>query len=593
MLRNDGVIISPLALQNNGSIASLVNTGQIFGNIVSTSETDLSITGSGSAVFGQFRGFTGSPDTITNTASNVVFASGNIYLDDHINVGSHAVNVDGATLLVTGPINIFGNYNQGAAAILQIGVDTDGSSGSLDVSGSAVVAGGSTVVLEPHGYSFAQGQRYVVLQAANAGTDFNDDALNASAIDFGGTVVGSTVVEGGKSYLVLTLQNNGGSAAVTNLATTYNASASLGGILNYSGINANMLNLFDAVTAIDSSAAANRAGDQLSPSANTAAAVESAAASTTEVQSVIGSHMDGLRLAQAQGISGLSGGDSVKGAAVWGQAFGGQADQGMREGLSGYRGRYNGVLLGADRQLNDNLRLGGLFSYANTSATSQDNNAGSSAHVLSYGLMGYGGYTADRWYMDFSAGAVRHRFDTVRAVELTGFSDSAKGRFNGMQYVAAVRAGYPIKLQSNTTLTPIAGLGYSALQQDAYAESSSNGAALSVDSGNTTSVRSELAVKLERVFASSYGDIVPSVQLGWRHQFNRDAQKSVARFVSDPDGSTGFTSVGAAQVADTGVLALGVTLLHTSNLSLSAKYTLESASHFVAQSADLRMRYAF
>jgi outer membrane autotransporter protein len=131
------------------------------------------------------------------------------------------------------------------------------------------------------------------------------------------------------------------------------------------------------------------------------------------------------------------------------------------------------------------------------------------------------------------------------------------------------------------------------LTQDAYTESGGNGAALNVRSSKSTSVRSEIAAKLERVFACSYGDIVPSAQLGWRHEFHKDAQQSVASFAADGSNSTGFTSLGPTPLKDTAVLALGVTLMRSNNLSLSAKYMVEAGSAYVAQTVDLRLRYQF
>jgi outer membrane autotransporter protein len=596
-LTNAGAILSGFAINNTGTIGTIINTGTLIGNIVSTSATNLTINGGTGSVFGLLGPSSSIPGVILNRNSNVVFASGNTTLNDNIDVGSRTVNVTGATLQINNTIAIVGSYNQSAGAILQIGVGADGSSGSIIVANGATIAASSTVTLTTLGYGFAAGQRYVIVRAAPAGTNFNAGALQTSAVNFSGTVTGQTVIDGGFAYLVLTLANTSPNPdpipIPVELAKIQSASASLAGLLNYNGVNARLLNLFDAAEALNSTAAANHAGEQLSPSANTVAAMQSAAASTVEVEDVVGAHIDGLRLAQAQGSSGISAGDGTAYRGVWGQAFGGQANQGLRDGIAGYHAGYNGLLLGADTLVSENWRLGGLLSYANTSLANTDDNTGSSAHVVSYGLMGYTGYTAERWYMDFSAGAVQHQFDTVRSINFTGFSGSANGHFNGTQYVASARAGYPIKLMPDTTLTPIAGLNYSGLTQDAYTESGGNGAALNVRSSKSTSVRSELAAKLERVFACSYGDIVPSAQLGWRHEFHKDAQQSVASFAADGSNSTGFTSLGPTPLKNTAVLALGVTLMRSSNLSLSAKYTVEAGSAYIAQTADLRLRYQF
>jgi len=56
---------------------------------------------------------------------------------------------------------------------------------------------------------------------------------------------------------------------------------------------------------------------------------------------------------------------------------------------------------------------------------------------------------------------------------------------------------------------------------------------------------------------------------------------------------TSFTTLGPTPVADTGVLALAATLKRSENLTLSARYTLEAASGYAAQTVDLRLRYQF
>jgi len=46
-------------------------------------------------------------------------------------------------------------------------------------------------------------------------------------------------------------------------------------------------------------------------------------------------------------------------------------------------------------------------------------------------------------------------------------------------------------------------------------------------------------------------------------------------------------------VANTGVVTLGLTLLHSRNLTLSAKYEFEGASGYSAQTGDVSVRWQF
>ncbi|OZI29315.1 autotransporter outer membrane beta-barrel domain-containing protein, partial [Bordetella genomosp. 1] len=291
--------------------------------------------------------------------------------------------------------------------------------------------------------------------------------------------------------------------------------------------------------------------------------------------------------------SGVSTGERDLQPGVWGQYFGGRARQGERGDVAGFHARFGGMLVGADAQVSDNWRAGGMFSYAHTNVTNDQDNDGSSAKVDAYGLTAYAGYDGRPWYVNMMTGVVRQRYKSERDISYTGFSGNASGKYDGTQYVASVLAGYPIALGQRTTLTPLAGLSYSHLHQEGYTESGGNGAGLKVGSTSADSVKSDLGLKLEHVFDTSYGALTPNMQLRWRHEFVDSRVRTAASFAADPTGSTSFTSLGATPIKDTGVLVLGATLATRKNLTIGLNYTLEAASGYTSQTGDLRVRYAF
>lgn len=208
-LSNSGTISGGnYAIYNDATstLGAIANAGVIAGNITNLSSQDLSISGGTGSTFGTLTGFasgtTGGVGTITNTntASNVVFGSGNLVLNDSINVGSNTVNNTGATLQVNAPMSITGNYSQGTGATLLVGVSAGATSngvladtgyGRLVVSGNAAIAQGSAVGLTGQGYAFAAGQRFVVVDAAaTSGTNYNEGSLHYSASGFAGTITG-------------------------------------------------------------------------------------------------------------------------------------------------------------------------------------------------------------------------------------------------------------------------------------------------------------------------------------------------------------------------------------------------------------------
>jgi outer membrane autotransporter protein len=288
----------------------------------------------------------------------------------------------------------------------------------------------------------------------------------------------------------------------------------------------------------------------------------------------------------------MSGGDGMNDNTAWGQAFGGRASDDGRDGISGYHASYTGLLVGADTALNDRWRLGGLFSYATTSVSNDGNNDGSFAHVDSYGLVAYAGYKSEPWYVNMSVGALRSDINARRVVDFTGFNGIANSSYNGSQTIASVQAGYPIAV-NDAVVTPLAGLTYSSLSLDSYTEKGGNGAALHVDGADTHSIKSDLGVKLERAYKTSYGLLKPTAQLLWRHEYSDTRLQSVANFAADTSGATTFVTEGPKPVQDTCVLSLGLTLLRNDNLTLSVNYTLEQGGDYTSQTGDLLARWRF
>jgi outer membrane autotransporter protein len=610
-LTNTGTVTGSshaINIGNSGNFGPIINSGLIAGNITNASSNDLIIHGGGGTLSGTLTGASsglGTADigTITNTSSNLVFASGNQLLNNNINVTGHAVNNSGSTLQVNNSIAITGNYTQGVAGTLSIGVadgavasgviGTDSGYGRLVVSGSVTMTPGSSVALQKlNTYAFAAGQRFVVVTASGV-ANYNENALNYAASGYTGSLSGSTVTSGGTNNLVVTLAANPATPAPSSPATVPNAVAALGGLSRYTGIDPALLNLFNAGQALNlgSTADANRAGRQLNPISSTVSS-QAVTAPTLDTLNIVAAHTDSLRLAQSDRASGLSAGNAASATGVWGQAFAGQARQDERDQVSAYRANYSGLLFGVDQQLDERWNIGGVFSYSNARIRDTGSNAGNSSDVDAYGLLAYGSYSGQPWYLNFSAGAIQQRYATTRTISFPGFAGVANGKFDGMQYVAKAEVGYPL-VTGNVTTTPLLGLTYSRLNQDAYTESGGNGAALAVGSTSVNSLQSDLGVKFERELATSYGSLIPSLKLAWRHEFDNNRAATNARFVADPSGETSFTSLGASPVKNSAMISLGATLLREKNLSLSVRYDLQRGSGFLSQSGSLRLRKLF
>ena len=625
MLINSGTIASnsyaiynapfSLATSTNttGILGPITNSGLIAGTIANLTSNSLTINGGSGTTFGTLTGAGGSIGSadigvIDNTASSVYFASGNLLLNDNIDVGSNIVQNTGATLQVNNVLHVTGNYTQTAGASLLFGVasgattqglnSTDSGYGRLVVSGAAEIAAGSSVGLSSLGYNFAAGQRYVVISAATTGTNYNERALNYSATGYTGVITGASVINGANNNLVLTLASpsTSGNSGRTIRATTSNAISSLGGLQRYSGTsNAALLNLYNASLAISSVSEANRVGEQLLPHQNISAA-SAASSATSDMINVIGNRIttvDAVSIAQSShGESGISAGDDVTQQALWSQVFGGRTRQDMTDDISGYRADYTGVVIGYDHAISDNWLLGGAISYSYASVDGTDNVKGSGSNVKSYGLTAYAGYVAPTWYSNLYAAVLEQRYNTQRQVSFTGYNGTADGDFDGQQYALKVEFGYPIALSRTVALTPVANASYSYLYQNGYTESGGNGAALKVDSAHTDSIKSGLGAKLEITLPTRWGDVVPYAQALWSHEYNNDKMAVSAAYAGAID-ETSFISRGSSPEKDAADISVGATLRGFGNTSLTAFYDLGVAPNYTNQSVSLRIRHLF
>ncbi|MBU9200250.1 autotransporter domain-containing protein [Burkholderia multivorans] len=649
-VKAQAIVDAPTAIHvlPGGAIGNINVLGAIGGNIENESTNALTFNGNTTAMGVSNPGVLMGADStqafgsISSANADVNFGQGALALQDNVTVGAgHAVNNVGSTLVINSNPTIHGNFTQAATGTLMFGVGTgavsasgdvagDTGYGRLTVTGSAVLAQGSSVGIQMlQGYAPTPGQRFVVVDAAAAGTNYNDQDLHYSVRGYTrGVVVGHTVTEDGRSYLVLDLSQqaapptgttppatgtptggqpgSGGDdntsdgsgtspTTPTNVMTSAPVS-SLQGLGNYTGIkSADLLNLFNAAIALNANgsyALVKRVGTQLSPAMQSSAA-HAAVAPTVDSMGIVSAHVNSLRVASAS-TSGIATGESAPKNGVWGQAFGGHASQGVIDDVSGYSANYGGFILGADRAVNDQWRAGGAFTYSHSSVNGTEDAAGASTGINAFGFLGYASYNPKNapWYVNLQAGVVQQHFNSVRSIGFDGFHGVANGSYDGQQYVIGGEFGWPLQV-GKYTVTPTAKLMYSYQHQGSYTESGGNGAALSVGATHETSVRTAFGARLERSFTSKWGTVIPSLDVSWIHEYDQTRLATAASYAADPSGQTAFTTLGASPVSDLADIGIGATLVRSNNLSLTARYELQAGSRFVSQTGSLRLRKLF
>ncbi|CAN1514789.1 Outer membrane autotransporter barrel [Methylophilaceae bacterium] len=566
LTNEDGATITGnIDLDQRDTIASSIATSSVPANYSELGENAIQTAASGSPA---------TTDITTVGTKNFTFENagtfnGNIKV--YTATGSDAtlrptINGLGATTAATATTTNI-NYFNGA---LQI-ISTSASGGNVgNVIISPVIASETMVT---------DGEYYKVANSVSTGTTSSLTALTSTA-------TAAQLPTGGDNGLLSWIPSINASGALVVQAevdadnVTGASSAAKSALTSLMAFNSDLGNAVQNASSDEVVAA----GEQLRAEANNAS-YQAVVAAANHVSSVIGLHQDQVRA----GATGVSSGEAADGAGFWLEAFGFRGDQKERSDVDGYQADTGGFVLGGDKVVgNGDARFGAAFAYGSTGISGKGANTANRTDIDSYQGIFYGSYNAGAWYADASLGYGRHQYDTKRVVSLVGAN--LTGSHNANQYSAKLGFGLPFS-SGVTTITPLANLAYVKLDQNGYTESDRNdtGAALSVDSTKTESLRSGLGAKLSVALAT--GELSPTLEARavWNHEFADTNQNITASFY----GGDSFTTNGVSQSRDSANLGVGVSLKSKNGQTLSVNYDAEVKNDYVSHTAALKARFDF
>jgi outer membrane autotransporter protein len=383
-------------------------------------------------------------------------------------------------------------------------------------------------------------------------------------------------------------------------ATVANASTALSGISTgggaavnvltaYTGSNAKLVGLSNALMNA-STVDAKKGGEQLKADSTGASITAATGATSASLATVTGRSSQTL-LASTNG-TGISSGEALKGMGFWAQGFGSSGSQGTISGQAGYDAATGGVALGADAKVSDSVRVGIAGSWATTQVDNKVGAGGISGNgtsIDSYQGTLYATYMGKPWYVNGAFSGTVHNYDTTRKVAFGAFTDTVKGSHDGTQYTVKVDGGYPVAV-GKAVVTPFAGVTYSNLNQDAYTETSANGAGLTINSVSFDSYKSQLGAKVSTTLEAYGRNFVPELRASWVHEFNNKAVDTTAAFAA---GGSTFVTPGVKPGAEAAVIGVGATIVGKSNIALTANYDAELRDSFVGHTGSLQLRADF
>ncbi|MBB6255420.1 autotransporter outer membrane beta-barrel domain-containing protein, partial [Nitrospirillum iridis] len=584
-----------LYIAATGTLGTLANSGVIAGDIANLSPNDLVISGGTDQAPGTLTGVGGAMGTIASRLADLRFVSGTLLLNDHLDVGTHSVVNSGATLLVNSAVTITGSYSQTAGGLV-IGVASATRYGSLVISGSASLMGGSVTLQATGGGQLAAGSYTIV--SAGAGLATANLALTAA----GYTVTSSTLTSGGMTELVLTLNAastgtttpavpptppahytavglaQGGAASGTGPALDVIAAASGAAATAFQAVVLTPLSTLSGAT--QRVAVAQLSPSQLTPQLSTAITAPVTGAVSQHQQAVAG---------LMEGGKGAAAGSSGRQGAIWGEILGGGALRANSQEAAGYRASSAGLVLGADWFASPEVMAGLAFSWMNSAAVGQGVTAGSLTRVGSYQLTAYSVWRPDwaggRLSVEGQVGVGYNHYDQRRRIDFLGAR--ANANYGGEQYLGKVTVGYALPA-TGYTLTPQYSLRAVRLTNHGYQEQGAGMADLGVDALVTSNLTQEVGARLDTRIATGLGVLVPELRLAWVHDY-----------LNGPIATTGalagvaFASTTAQVSADGLAIGLGATLDQGDGLSLRLEYTGDLRRDYQSHAGVLRATWAF
>jgi outer membrane autotransporter protein len=589
---------------SRSSLATIINNAGKINGAVKLATADLlgsilNLQGNDSVVSGEVTGGAGSVvNVLGDFRTSASFAVGQFNIGSEAKLEmSHDITVknslknDGTLYVPAGKaVVITGDYVQGAHGVFQTGVKgTSGATqyGQLQVTGNAdLSANNKMAVLVTSADTIKNGQLSNVLQADGT---LNIGTVDLSVEDTSALWKFTAIKDGNSIHLKAELVDGppgpgpkpGGGAAAMIESTGIGTSA-LGA--------AHVIDQFlvDGNATGDMQVVLNNLG-ALSTDREVALAVsQMIPAMTGEMAQISLGAMQGTnRVVQArmEGARGLSSGDAPATGHGWIKPFGSWADQGDRDGVAGYRSDTYGFVVGADKDVGRDTRMGAAFSYANTKV---NGNAHTSAKVDTYQVIFYGSHSLDaRTDVNFQADVGMNQNSTSRRIRFGDLNRNASADYDSWNTHLGLGIGRQFDVAPKTVFTPSVRADYLYVRDQSYTERGADALSLQVDSKSTDALIAGLDGKIDYAISDAMA-LSANVGVGYDALASRSSITST--FVG---GGAAFVTRGSDPAPWLVRGGLGVSTTYANGMELALRYDVEGRKSFTNQTASLKLRMPF
>lgn len=317
-----------------------------------------------------------------------------------------------------------------------------------------------------------------------------------------------------------------------------------------------------------------------------------------QVLSVIAERL--LTIEQGEETSGYSAGDmadlskATKVHAAWGQLLGDHLQQGIREGVPGYRADVAGGMIGRDLFLATNFIVGVAGGYQHARVNQQDL-SGSFFTINRYQGTAYTRYRLCDWpiYILGAATLAADRYENSRYILVppssgnVGYSVISNAEFTGWESNVYLENGYVWKC-GNFRAVPKVILMYSHLDVDSYNESDALALNLTVKYQDQDELLLGLGGKIDyrNRFQNAY--VIPEAHVYIFHDFIHDAQIATAEFFS---GGYAFLSQGPAPEPNSVEVGASLAIHSYRNTVAKIQYDYTARDTYHRHGAFIKIRH--
>jgi len=268
----------------------------------------------------------------------------------------------------------------------------------------------------------------------------------------------------------------------------------------------------------------------------------------------------------------------VKGFGIWG-------DRDPENGIAGYDYSVYGAVAGMDKLVSDDM----LFGFGLGGATANvDYSFSADADIDSFLCSLYGSYFKDDWHFDWTAAYSHNWYNSQRSIHFGAINRKAESDHQGNAYSVAIEFGKNFG-GSSMILEPIAGVGYTAVQENGYKEKGAGALNLKVDSDTTDGFYSKLGIRMAKEFRSNPDMvIVPKVNMFWIHDFAERVEVS-SSFIGD--GS--FATKGHDPEQDLFNVGAALNIYLNDNKRFFVDYVWQSSSDFTSNMLHAGVQWSF